>query len=412
MSLSNLTESNDLPVSPAVICPFLGELYDATTYSANDVVPNYCHKAHPVAPVNLDHQILVCLSEEYKNCLVFTNPNSRPLPIEWLNKEEAAPVGWAKWKTPLMIAGIGLICILLLGAFLFRGRLFGASTPVAIQDALTTSPTAMLITDTDTPTDTETPTILPTGTDTATLEPTATTTATATLDPSFLTQTSAAFLALTQQTQTQTTTSTDQCESDWANQLTVTIFDPVYSPKHLDPPLTILFGTMPFLVRWQVQNTSKTCTWNSVQLQTTISNQNKILTLMPAAHVQPYIDSEFAMRDPDMNLLSQVQPGQTVIISIQIDGMTLVDSGGAFDKTCNLIVNGHLLPAGGLHANVATWAIVQVPATLTMTPIPRVAPPVPSSTALPPTNTALPPTVIPTAQPTPAPTATTGNPLW
>jgi hypothetical protein len=412
MSLSNLTESNDLPVSPTVMCPFLGELYDATTYSANDVVPNYCHKAHPVAPVNIDHQILVCLSEEYKNCLVFTTPNGRPLPIEWLNKEEAGPVGLARWKTPLIIAGIGLVCILLLGVFLLRGRLFGTSTPVAFQDSLTASPTEMLFADTDTPTATETPTILPTDTVTPTLEPT--TTATASLDPSSLTQTAVAFLALTQETQTQTTTSTDLCESDWANQLTVKVFDPEYSPKHLDPPLRITYGAMPFLVRWQVQNTSKTCTWNSVKLQTVISNQNVILTLMPADHVQPYIDSEFAMRDNAMTLLNQVQPGQTVIISIQIDGMTLVNSGGAFDKTCNLIVNSHLLPAGSLHANVATWAIVQLPATLTMTPIPRViSTPISSSTALPPTNTAL-PTAVPTdtAQPTQAPTATTGNPLW
>ena len=265
---------------------------------------------------------------------------------------------------------------------------------------MTPSPTAeitLVRTAAPTETNTDTPTIAPTDTFTATATPT--TTLTVTPEPFMLTQTAAAILASTQQTPTQTATGSDLCETDWQNQLSVQVFDPEYSPKHLDPPLTIVYGTMPFLIRWQVQNTSKTCTWNAVKLQTPLGGQNKILTLMEADHVQPYINMEFALRDKVMNNLTQVKPGQTVVISIQIDGYALVDSGGKIDRTCDLIVNGHLLPAGTMKASLATWVIVQLPTTSTPTSTsPSGGPPQTNATAtiaVAPAYAAMPTTSIP-----------------
>jgi hypothetical protein len=70
----NSVKPSDLdspPLSPSFLCPYLGKRYDAETYSAVRDLPNYCHKAAPNAPVSIEHQIVVCTTEGYKDCPVF-----------------------------------------------------------------------------------------------------------------------------------------------------------------------------------------------------------------------------------------------------------------------------------------------------------------------------------------------------
>ena len=65
---------------PQPICPYLGLKKDPSTVLEFPSERNYCHHARPVAPVNLRHQRLACLTERYVNCPIYQQTTSQALP--------------------------------------------------------------------------------------------------------------------------------------------------------------------------------------------------------------------------------------------------------------------------------------------------------------------------------------------
>lgn len=65
---------------PQPICPYLGLKQDPNTVLEFPSERNYCHHARPVAPVNLRHQRLTCLTDRYVNCPVYQQSNPQTLP--------------------------------------------------------------------------------------------------------------------------------------------------------------------------------------------------------------------------------------------------------------------------------------------------------------------------------------------
>ncbi len=363
MNTSGELISEDLPVSPAYLCPFLGKHYDPETYSAVLELPNYCHKANPIAPVTLEHQIFACTSVEYKNCPVFMDPRPRRLPPEWLNLAAVPARSNLSWQRLLIYIGIGLV-VLVAAVLIFTGKLPFFSTANLPVVQATNTPTLTLV-----PTDTATLTGTPTQRPTAVQTPSPDLMGTQTQDASMRTQTVSAQSILTSSPlpgdQTQAALAT-------ANGCSVLVSGPEYLPPHTDPPLFIDYGSRPFLLKWHLTNTSQNCYWNEIQLLTTVANQPKLLVMMTINRDQPLVNVEFALRDQQNHLLNQVIPGQTVILVIQISGLELWNNGGRLDQSYDLLINGNLLPEGHMQAVLDRWVTVIMPSktsTATLTPI-------------------------------------------
>jgi LysM repeat protein len=177
-----------LPTVPAFLCPFLATLEDAETYSANPSFKNYCHKASPLVPVLIDHQVNVCCTEEYRNCVVYKAMQGRSFPPEWINNETVDPFE-EEAEYPRWVVYGGIALMVLLGAifiylYWFSG-LFPRTDPnaaalaidpgvtitqqatITVASTITRFPTARSTTTLSTTiraTGTTTPTMLPTGT--------------------------------------------------------------------------------------------------------------------------------------------------------------------------------------------------------------------------------------------------------
>jgi len=65
---------------PQPICPYLGLSNDPGTVLEFPSERNYCHHARPIAPINLRHQRLTCLSGKYVDCPVYKRVHLQPLP--------------------------------------------------------------------------------------------------------------------------------------------------------------------------------------------------------------------------------------------------------------------------------------------------------------------------------------------
>ena len=61
-------------------CPFLGLAEDPETSQAFPSANNFCHRAEPSAPVNMDHQLTHCLSGRYQSCPMLEARTPGPLP--------------------------------------------------------------------------------------------------------------------------------------------------------------------------------------------------------------------------------------------------------------------------------------------------------------------------------------------
>ena len=124
MTDSEFVNVNELPPTPAFLCPFLATLDDAETYSANVNFKNYCYKASPVQSVSIDHQIHICCTEEYRNCIIYKSTQKCNLPAEWLYVESDDSFFSENRRRWLVIAGIVLVCFLIAAfvyLFLFSG---------------------------------------------------------------------------------------------------------------------------------------------------------------------------------------------------------------------------------------------------------------------------------------------------
>lgn len=69
---------------PQSICPYLGLRRDPSTVLEFPSERNHCHHARPIAPVNLRHQRLSCLTDRYVNCPVYHQSKAQSLPEDLL----------------------------------------------------------------------------------------------------------------------------------------------------------------------------------------------------------------------------------------------------------------------------------------------------------------------------------------
>jgi LysM domain len=190
----NINEVDQLPTTPAFLCPFLAMLNDAETYSANISFKNYCHKAKPVVPVSIDQQVHVCCTENYRNCIVYRAPQPRSLPREWIYSEPGTPtLGENFWQRRMwwMYAGIitaGVVLVIFIYLYWFSGffhqtnhkmTLITDPTAIMVQEAMLTATESFSAT--PLPTLTHYPTLPPGNTSPPTLTPTPTVVLTATL---------------------------------------------------------------------------------------------------------------------------------------------------------------------------------------------------------------------------------------
>jgi LysM repeat protein len=133
----NIDEVNQLPTTPAFLCPFLAMLNDAETYSANISFKNYCHKALPAAPVSIDQQVHVCCTENYRNCVVYRAPQPRNFPREWVYSEPGTSIpGENFWqRRTWMYAGIiltGLLLVIFIYLYWFSGLFHQSNRKTAL----------------------------------------------------------------------------------------------------------------------------------------------------------------------------------------------------------------------------------------------------------------------------------------
>jgi hypothetical protein len=405
--IENTADQYSLPLSPRFLCPFLGKRYDADTYSAVRDLPNYCHKTNPAAPVSIEHQVLACTAEEYMHCPVFLATQPPVLPAEWLNSDAVTEVKKVSQRRTtlrsLTYAGIGLVAIILL-VIIYRGWFSGSAAEVVVSQATNTS--------TSTRTITSTPSRVPSRTvhASATQAVTPTLNSSQTQEAIFLMQTATA--AAGQSTQPSPAPADTQAPTATLTNCTAQIFPPVYSPAVFHPPLVVMYGSQPFLIKWKVVNTSADCTWTSMQLLTVVNDEPKMLSMMPPNRQQPVIDEEFVIRDDRYAPVNLVKPGEVVTIVIQINALSLISSNGKIDRFCDMIVNGQLVPGGKLIALQEQWAVVVIPTrTPTTVILPTREPPPPGRSATPggptpvaPTSTvALPPTAVVTDTVAPPP---------
>jgi hypothetical protein len=338
----NSNNSINLPISPCFLCPYLGMRYDADTFSAEVVFPNFCHKAMPEAPVSLERQQLTCLSEEFKNCPVFIDSEPHSLPAEWINIDAFEEIKEARqqrfFKLILIIATIVIVSMISI-LIIYRGLLTGSET-----------------------------------------------------------QNSVAQISSTPWLNHLSTATLSSC--------TVQILAPVYSPPVLHPPLVVIYGFSPFLVKWTVTNTSADCVWSTIKLLTTLNGQPRTLNMMPTNRSLPVIDEEFAIFDKNNQPLTQVDPGQKVTFSIQIGGLDLLSSDGKIVRFYDMLVNGQSVPSGKLIVYQEQWVSVTLPTetrTQTITIPPTVTPTIVIPATVTPTFVIFPTMVLPTETPTMAP---------
>jgi hypothetical protein len=352
-----MPDIENLPVTPEHLCPFLGTGYDAATYSTVSNRPNYCHKARPAAPVSIEQQFAVCTTDSFQVCPIYTAASPRRLPEEWVNRQFVEQnKGWFSrlrlWQV-LALAGIILVIVILVVAATVSARHSATAANVATaKAAVSTSPVKKT---TATPTLTHLPTRRPSATPTLTASATSTPAQFSTVqrltDAELAKQTQSAYISPGDQTQT-ALVNFEGCS--------LSVSEPEFSPIKRDPPTYVGYGVQPFLIKWQVTNTSQNCKWLLVHLQTTMNGETKVLVPMTPGQAQPAIDSQFSMRDGNFALTNQVAPGQTVTIAIQIDGMEIIQNNGKIERTLNLLINGHLIAAPKLTASIEQWVIVDL----------------------------------------------------
>jgi LysM repeat protein len=121
MDSVGLSEIDQLPLSPVHRCPFLGVGADATTYSACNERPNYCHRTRPISPVSHERQKLVCCVEGHQACPIFAGPRpARNFPLAWTNLNANRKKRLRPWV--LVVVSFSILLMVLIG-YIFQHEL-------------------------------------------------------------------------------------------------------------------------------------------------------------------------------------------------------------------------------------------------------------------------------------------------
>ena len=148
-----------------LFCPFLGFEDDPETALAYPASYNFCFHCRPIAPINLAHQRMVCLTSKYEDCPVFTKENLEPIPkgIRGSRPASGRSKRWISFVVLVAVILMGLIVAVLLGLI----HIPGVNLPVTGVGATLTPliPTATKPKEEFTPTPAATATIMPTETE-------------------------------------------------------------------------------------------------------------------------------------------------------------------------------------------------------------------------------------------------------
>ncbi|MEZ4643498.1 MAG: SH3 domain-containing protein [Chloroflexota bacterium] len=165
-------------------CPYFALLNDPDTSLLFPSSMGHCHRAHPPAPVQLDHQENYCLTAQHTTCPIFLRQGKGALPAAIQGEAVAKPP--RRW-TGLKFLG-GIIILGLLAWLGVWGSGFIVNQPpepeIPTQAAVAVLP-EITATHTKTPTETAVPTDTPAPTDTPTPPPTVTPIPTIALPPTF-----------------------------------------------------------------------------------------------------------------------------------------------------------------------------------------------------------------------------------
>lgn len=171
-------------------CPHLGTRIDADTWFTFAAAENYCHKASPPQPINMDFQSTHCLGGQYGECPVYQAKRAKwigTLPPKIKGKAPFPFVFVFNARNFLIFGGvIGALALAAFAAFMILPRFLNQSTPpqptatVPVIE-VTETPQPTIATPSATPTETEanaTPTVATTvaviendATPTVTLQP-------------------------------------------------------------------------------------------------------------------------------------------------------------------------------------------------------------------------------------------------
>lgn len=148
-----------------LFCPFLGFEDDPETALAYPASYNFCFHCRPIAPINLVHQRMVCLTSKYEDCPVFTKENLEPIPkgIRGSRPASGKTIRWVPYIVLVAVIIIGMMVAVLFGLI----HIPGVNLPVFSVGATNTPlvPTATKPKQEYTPTPAATATIMPTETE-------------------------------------------------------------------------------------------------------------------------------------------------------------------------------------------------------------------------------------------------------
>ncbi len=107
---------NNGPKSPSILpspahCPYLNLRDDPQTSLAFPSIWNYCYRAVPPASVRIEHQIQVCQTARFSECVVYQRKESRALPAE-LQSIHVRQASSSKRKLRLILLGLLALAIL------------------------------------------------------------------------------------------------------------------------------------------------------------------------------------------------------------------------------------------------------------------------------------------------------------
>lgn len=148
-----------------LFCPFLGFEDDPETALAYPTSYNFCFHCRPIAPINLVHQRMVCLTSKYGDCPVFTKENLEPIP-KGIRGSRPASGKKRRW-IPLIFLVAVIIMGMMAAVFLGLIHIPSVNLPVTGVKATQTPliPTATKPKEEFTPTPEATATIMPTETE-------------------------------------------------------------------------------------------------------------------------------------------------------------------------------------------------------------------------------------------------------
>jgi hypothetical protein len=106
-------------------CPYLGSLDDPGVHFGYPTTGNSCFRVQPSEPVRIEYQNSVCLAANYRQCPVFQNGWTGPLPKEIRQPvNNRRPFYWLRMALLILLAICALLLVIWFGSQMLAGSRF------------------------------------------------------------------------------------------------------------------------------------------------------------------------------------------------------------------------------------------------------------------------------------------------